>query len=151
MSLKRNESGVDTGNLDYLQTLRFNLSQAVSWLNNSTRQLLKPYGITPKQYYVLQRLATEPDETMTIQALRGGMADQMSDTSRLVDRLLRKKYLQKTPSEVDRRSSLIRISPSGLKLVQTVARSQEAFDRIISDRLSKAETKQLNQLLERLK
>ena len=151
MSSNQKESGVNAGNLDQLQALRFNLSQAVSWLNNATRQLLKPYGITPKQYHLLQNLAERNQKEMTVQQLRDSMADKMSDASRLVDRLILKGYLNKTPSKTDRRSSLVNISPSGLRILKEVDRHRSAHDNIIRDRLNQGEIKQLNELLDRLK
>lgn len=79
------------------------------------------------------------------------MADKMSDASRLIDRLVKKGYLDKFPSDYDRRSNRVRISESGLELLRQISVKKEELDRLISDRLSVNEIAQLNELLSRLK
>jgi DNA-binding MarR family transcriptional regulator len=140
-----------TGDIGQLQELRYNLSQSVSWLNNSTRELLKPYQITPKQYSILRNLAKEADFAFSIQEVRNGLADKMSDASRLIDRLVKKGYLEKFPSKEDRRSNLVCISTSGLRILKQINARKEELDRLISDRLSEKEISKLNKLLSRLK
>jgi|AntRauTorckE5430_2_1112549.scaffolds.fasta_scaffold00185_12 DNA-binding MarR family transcriptional regulator len=139
------------GDVGQLQDLRYNLSQSVSWLNNSTRELLKPYQITPKQYSILRNLAKEADLAFSIQEVRNGLADKMSDASRLIDRLVKKGYLEKFPSKEDRRSNLVCISISGLRILKQINARKEELDSLISDRLSEKEISKLNKLLSRLK
>jgi len=75
----------------------------------------------------------------------------MSDASRLIDRLVKKGYLDKFPSDYDRRSNRVRISETGLKLLKDINARREDFNRLISDRLNESEINQLNELLALLK
>lgn len=134
-----------------LQELRYHLFQSCSWLNDGTRQLLQPFGITPKQFSILRNLAKNSPESASIQEVREGLADKMSDASRLVDRLVSKGYLDKFPSDYDRRSNRVRISESGLELLRQINVKKEELDRLISDRLDNDQVKQLNELLSKLK
>ena len=131
--------------------LRYNLLQSTSWITNLSRQLLKPFDITPKQYSILYNLAVRFPESLSIQDVRNSLADQMSDASRLIDRLERKGLLEKFPSDQDRRSNRVRIATKGMDLLRQINTQWERFDRVIRDRLSKEEVTSLNNLLGRLK
>lgn len=151
MTKTNNKPGTLPGNSRELQELRYNLLQSCSWLNDGTRQLLQPFGITPKQFSILRNLARNSPESASVQEVREGLADKMSDASRLIDRLVKKGYLDKFPSDYDRRSNRVRISESGLELLRQISVKKEELDRLISDRLSVNEIAQLNELLSRLK
>jgi DNA-binding MarR family transcriptional regulator len=151
MTIKKNQSGLNVGGKSEIQELRYNLFQSCSWLNNGTRRLLEPFGITPKQHNILKNLAYSSPESASIQEVRDSLADKMSDASRLIDRLVKKGYLDKFPSDYDRRSNRVRISDAGLKLLKDINVRKEEFDQLINDRLSYAEVTQLNLLLSRLK
>lgn len=151
MTIKKNQSGLNAGGKSEIQELRYNLFQSCSWLNNGTRQLLQPFGITPKQYNILKNLAQSNPESASIQEVRDSLADKMSDASRLIDRLVKKGFLNKFPSDHDRRSNRVRISEAGLKLLKDINVRKGEFDRLINDRLSFAEITQLNLLLSQLK
>ena len=148
---KSNTFSHQTDSTDSVQHLRFNLVQSVSWLNDETRQFLRPYGVTPKQYSILANLARQTPESLSIQQVRDALADKMSDASRLIDRLVKKDYLEKFPSDHDRRSNRVRISPKGLRLLQEINAHRERLEGIIRQRLDPEEIVQLNLLLSRLK
>ncbi len=151
MTYPHNKSSDDVSTVKELQELRYNLFQSVSWLNNGTRQLLQPFDITPKQYSILRNLAKMSPESASIQEVRDSLADKMSDASRLIDRLVKKGFLDKFPSDYDRRSNRVRISDIGLVLLRDIEARREELDRLISDRLDDMEILQLNELLSRLK
>ncbi|TXF85655.1 MarR family transcriptional regulator [Neolewinella aurantiaca] len=148
---KFNKSGFNASAGNQVQELRYNLLQSCSWLTNGTRKLLKPYGITPKQYSILRNLAKNSPESASIQEVRDGLADKMSDASRLIDRLVSKGYLDKFPSDFDRRSNRVRISDSGLAILKEINSQKEDLDRLVSDLLSEKEIHELNRLLSLLK
>jgi DNA-binding MarR family transcriptional regulator len=75
----------------------------------------------------------------------------MSDASRLIDRLVKKGYLDKFPSDFDRRSNRVRISDSGLEILKEINSRKEGLDGIVNDLLSDKEIKELNRLLSLLK
>ena len=130
--------------------LRFNLQSACSFVNNETRQLLEPFDITPKQYDILRLLQEADPKALSIQSVREKLADKMSDASRLIDRLHRKGLLEKTPSDLDRRSNLVKITPSGSKLLQRLGEKSAEIESQLEGKLNQEQINQLNQLLERL-
>ena len=112
---------------------------------------MEPFGITPKQYNILTILATKHPESLSIQEVRESLADKMSDASRLIDRLHKKGYLDKFPSDFDRRSNRTRITEEGLGLLKKIAGNRANIDNVIAERLSASEIEQLTSLLSRLK
>lgn len=118
---------------------------------NGTRKLLQPYGITPKQYSILNNLAMQSPESASIQQVRESLADKMSDASRLIDRLVKKGYLDKFPSDFDRRSNRVRISDSGLEILKEINSRRDDLERLVSDRLSEQDLEDLNRILSQLK
>lgn len=142
------ESSRDETNL---QQLRYNLFQSASWLNSNIRKFLDPFTITPKQYNILLTLESRNPESLSIQEVRESLADQMSDASRLIDRLEKKNYLEKFPSDYDRRSNRVRITDTGLKLLVQISSHREVLDQILLQHLKPEEVVALNELLSRLK
>lgn len=136
---------------DQFRTLRFNLLHTCSWINNTMRNFLQPYDLTPKQYNILRLLNERAPESLSIQEIRDMLADKMSDASRLVDRLEKKQHLEKFPSDQDRRSNRARISHKGKETLQRINLDRQALDGHISERLSEPQVEQLNNLLEVLK
>lgn len=146
-----NKSKGNDAQIDDIQDLRFNLMQSCSLMISNTRQFLQPYGITPKQFSILQNLALCSPESQSIQGVRESLADKMSDASRLIDRLEKKGFIEKFPSDFDRRSNRVRISDKGLQLLDRISSDREHLDRFINDRLDEKAIAQLNDLLLRLK
>ena len=145
--IKPNKFVFNVGAGNQVQELRFNLLQSCSWLTNGTRKLLKPHGITPKQFSILFNLEKNSPESASIQEVRDSLADKMSDASRLIDRLVKKGYIDKFPSDFDRRSNRVRISDSGLEILREVNSRKEHLDAIVNDLLSDMEIQELNRLL----
>ena len=115
------------------------------------RQFLEPFEITPKQFSILRILEDCKPDSLSIQEVRDRLADKMSDASRLIDRLDRKGFIYKFPSDTDRRSNRTRITEKGSKLLNRITSKTTELDRQITDKLSDAEMTQLLELLHRLK
>lgn len=127
------------------------MQQSCSLLISNTRQFLQPYGVTPKQFTILTNLAANHPDSQSIQDVRDGLADKMSDASRLIDRLEKKGVIEKFPSDFDRRSNRVRISEEGFRLLANINSQQEKLDLFIYNRLEEKEVNDLNELLSRLK
>jgi len=74
----------------------------------------------------------------------------MSDTSRIVDRLVKKALVKKVVCESDRRLVDVTISPKGLDLLAQADTYEVEMDAIFQQ-LSDNEAKTLNQLLDKIR
>jgi DNA-binding MarR family transcriptional regulator len=132
------------------QKLRFYLLAAASQLNCQIKNFLQPYDITAKQLDILQILSERPNTPHGIMQIRNCMSDQMSDTSRLIDRLLKKKWVKKQPCKQDKRQAEVLITPSGLALLSQIHQEMEIMDQKTA-RLSEDEVETLIGLLNKMK
>lgn len=126
-----------------------NLIFTYNWLRDQLQTYLAKYHLTMQQYNILRILRGAHQPLSTLQ-IRERMLDKMSDTSRIVDRLLIKGWVKKTPCKKDRRLVDIVISDSGMKLLQKLDPSFEEIDKIF-DSLSLKEAQQINKLLDKVR
>lgn len=112
-----------------IQRLRLNILYTSNWLNAQIRDFLKPYGLTSKQYNILRILRGHKGEApISIHDIRTKMIDEMSDVSRLIDRLEKKKLVTKNVSNNDRRSIRIEITQSALDLLLVIDKNMPKLD-----------------------
>ena len=78
------------------------------------------------------------------------MIDKMSDTSRIVDRLLSKGLVKKVICKKDRRLVDVTITDKGLKLLEKLDGKQDDMDDILSN-LSEKEASSLSKLLDKIR
>jgi DNA-binding MarR family transcriptional regulator len=78
------------------------------------------------------------------------MLDKMSDTSRIVDRLILKKLVQKSVCPHDKRLVDVIITEAGLKVLASIDELSDEIDGIIQN-LSSDEALELNNLLDKLR
>jgi len=78
------------------QKLGINIMYTANWLNEKISSILSQEDITQQQYNILRILRGAEKPLSTLQ-IRARMLDKMSDTSRIVDRLVAKELVEKTP------------------------------------------------------
>src|ERR1700734_1852640 len=131
------------------QKARLNILYTSNWLAEKISIIFDKWNITPRQFNILRILRGEGKPLSTLQ-IRQRMLDKMSDTSRIVDRLLKKGLVKKTPNGDDRRLVDVVITPKGRKLLEKIDPFEEYADKILEN-LSEEETKTLNGLLDKLR
>lgn len=120
------------------------------WVSNLMMQQVKPFKITTQQYNVLRILRGQGNNHLSVNAISNRMIDKMSNVSRLVDKLVEKKLVERKTNNIDRRQMDIRVTKVGLELIQKVEDTEEKlFDKLKN--LSEPEAKQLNNLLDKLR
>lgn len=127
-----------------------NLMYTHNSIEGFLKEKIEPYGITLQQFNVLRILRGQHPNFVSINLIRERMIDKMSDTSRLIDRLENKKYVEKFPCKKDRRLVDIRISESGLNLLKDIDRLDHVFDNALCC-LSEDEAAQLSDLLDKVR
>ncbi len=99
------------------QKLAFNIIHSSRWLENFLKKRFSEHDLTMQQYNILRILrGSQPNPLSTLQ-IRERMIDKMSDTSRIVDRLILKKLVTKKVSKTDSRLVEVRITEKGLELL----------------------------------
>lgn len=131
------------------QKAGINLIYTFNWVSDRMQLIFEEFNITSQQFNILRILrgAHAPLSTMQI---RERMLDKMSDTSRIVDRLVKKALVKKTICESDRRLVDITITKKGEALLEKLDLHNHEMDGVLKN-LSDQEAKTLNQLLDKIR
>ncbi len=126
-----------------------NLIYTYNWVMEKSKRFFEKADLTPQQFNILRILrgAGKPLSTMQI---RQRMLDKMSDTSRIVDRLMKKELVLKVICQNDRRLVDITISEKGTKLLQELDNYNDEMDALLSG-INEEEAKTLSHLLDKLR
>jgi len=133
------------------QKANINLLFTASWLTSNIAQALKPFGISNQQFNILRILKGGHPKPQSVKELTTKMLDRSSNASRLVDKLLEKRLVERTVCPTDRRKVEILITESGLNLTDEVSAELEVIIQAIFSKISKNEAKELNRLLDFIK
>jgi len=126
-----------------------NLLYTHSWLEEKIKRFLEQQNISMPQYNILRILRGSGVPLSTMQ-IRERMLDRMSDTSRIIDRMLLKQLVEKKLNEKDKRLVDITITQKGLQLLEILDNQNHLLDGIVAN-LSETEVKMLNDLLDKMR
>ncbi len=127
-----------------------NLMYTGSWLHTLNSRMLKPYGLSPQQYNILRILRGQHPNPATVQLIKERMLDQMSNVSRLVEKLRVKGLVERRTCPSDRRAVDVLITEAGLELLEKIGEEEaQWFERFHT--LTPEEAHRLNELLDKLR
>lgn len=126
-----------------------NLIYTYNWINERSKTFLDRFDITSQQFNILRILRGAGEPVSTLQ-IRQRMLDRMSDTSRIVDRMLIKGLVKKVVCITDKRLVDVTISEKGSKLLEKLDEYQDEMDGIVKN-LSENEAQLLNRLLDKIR
>ena len=133
---------------EYQKTL-INLVYTFNWVSEQNKKFFEREDITSQQFNILRILRGAGKPLSTLQ-IRQRMLDKMSDTSRIVDRLIIKGLVKKVVCKSDRRLVDVSISEQGLELLEKLDLSSDEMDSVLK-KLSIEEAELLNTLLDKIR
>ena len=107
---------------------------------------LKPYGISIQQFNVLRILRGQQGKPANLSTLNERMVSKMSNTTRLVDKLLKKGYANRIVCVSNRRKVEITITDEGLEVLSDMDIAMKKAEKDLLANLTDLELKQLNHL-----
>ncbi|MFT6165981.1 MAG: DNA-binding MarR family transcriptional regulator [Vicingaceae bacterium] len=135
---------------DEIHKLMINQLFTGKWITNLIAKQLKPFKLTNQQYNVLRILRGQGNSYISVNAISDRMIDKMSNVSRLIDKLVDKKLVERKVNKEDRRQADIVINQKGLDLVKAIEKTEDDLKANFNS-LSEEEAKQLNSLLDKLR
>lgn len=99
------------------------------WLNERMSRIFDREEITGQQFNILRILRGAGKPLSTLQ-IRQRMLDRMSDTSRIVDRLILKGLVKKEICPADKRKVDVSITADGQKLLERLDLIQDEIDGV---------------------
>ena len=115
-------------------------------VSDNISQALKPFGISTQQFNVLRILRGQQSKPANLSTLNERMISKMSNTTRLVDKLIKKGYVERIVCLSNRRKVEITITKDGLKALSEMDHVLEKAEKEILANFSDLELEQLNLL-----
>lgn len=128
------------------QKVIVNLIYTHNWLMERMKSMFEKEDLTVQQFNILRILRGSEIPLSTLQ-IRQRMLDKMSDTSRIVARLVTKGLVKKSSCKEDKRLVDIMITARGKKLLEKMDLMNDEMDNLVSA-LSFEEAQKLNTLLD---
>ncbi|AEV32417.1 MarR family winged helix-turn-helix transcriptional regulator [Owenweeksia hongkongensis] len=132
------------------QKAAINLFYTSNWLSEKLRAFLSNDDLTPQQFNVLRILRGSHPEPLSTLQIRERMLDKMSDTSRIVDRLVKKELVKKGTCKADKRLVDINITENGLDLLSRLDENSQDLDNHLNG-ISEEEAETLSTILDKIR
>lgn len=128
-----------------------NLHRTSAVLLQEVASYLSTKGVSPKQYNILRILRGAGAQPLSCGEIASRLVTPDPDTTRLLDRLVARKWVRRAHDPRDRRVVRVRISSSGLALLATLEKTVQAIQNRQFGKLTDGQLKKLVSLLEALR
>lgn len=135
------KSGTDKNKTNPLIGQTFsNLLSCQQKLSYNISKEMKAFGITRQQYEVLAILNDNADKPMNLNKVKSHLRENVPDISRIVQRLVEKRLINRSRQANDKRNSSISINKEGISLIEQIEpiiknKMGEFFGVLTSDEL----------------
>lgn len=135
---------------DERQKALINILYTSHFLEERIRTFLSPEGLTHQQFNVLRILRGSYPKPLSTMQIRARMIDKMSDTSRIVERLVKKELAQKKICPDDKRLVDVKITRKGIEKLRNLDAMEEDLMSMLSH-LSENKLMSINTLMDELR
>lgn len=132
------------------QKAAVNLIYTIGWMRDKTKCIFEAEDITAQQFNILRILRGSFPQPLSTLQIRERMLEKMSDTSRIVDRLINKGLVKKLTCKSDRRLVDVIITDKGKKLLEKLDLRQDELDAVLG-KLSEKDATVLSDLLDKIR
>lgn len=130
------------------QEATINLIFTGKWMIKLHNDVFQTHGISLQQYNILRILKGRAPKKATVKYIKERMLDKMSDTSRIIDNMVKKRILVRNHNATDRRKVDISIAKKGYVILEDMEKEQDVLFGYLSN-LTDNEVVQLNKLLDK--
>ena len=124
-----------------------NIKYTANWLDTIGNEFMKPFNISIQQYNIL-RILRGAGKAVTVKMVKDRMIQKSPNSTRLMDKLCDKGFIERTRCENDRRVVYVKISDVGMKVINEI--DMEEFDNTMNS-ISEDEAKILNRILDKIR
>ncbi|QIE59126.1 MarR family transcriptional regulator [Rasiella rasia] len=140
-----------TGVMELAAKTVINIAYTSRSLEEPFKTFLKEYDLSTQQFNVLRILRGQRGKPANLSTLQERMIDRNSNTTRLVDKLLKKGWVVRQVCANNRRKIEIFITEDGLQLLKTLDPIVTEKNKRSVSNLTKTELGTLNTLLDKLR
>lgn len=118
-------------------------------INEMMTAALKPQGVSLQQFNVLRILRGQKGKPANLSTLNERMVTKMSNTTRLVDKLILKGYVDRMVCPSNRRKVEINITPNGESALQKMDKAIKIAEEKLLENFTGDDLAALNDLLDK--
>ncbi|UNY98956.1 MarR family transcriptional regulator [Zhouia spongiae] len=128
-----------------------NLVYTANIISEKITDALKPFDVSTPQFNVLRILRGQKNKPANLCTIQERMIHKMSNTTRLVDKLIDKGFVKRNTCEQNRRKVEIFITQKGLDVLVEMDEAVCNAEQQVINELSREELIRLNVLLDKLR
>ncbi len=145
------EEVIKTSKMPNTQRTVINLIYTANKASDRLSDVLKPFDISLQQFNVLRILRGQKGVPANLSTIQERMIHKMSNTTRLVDKLIAKQLVKRNTCRENRRKVEIFITQSGLDILDKLDNLIAQAERDLTRELKADEFDALNLLLEKVR
>ena len=119
-------------------------------INDDLSSLFKKFDISLPQFNVLRILRGQKGKPANLSTIQERMIHKMSNTTRLIDKLILKGFVKRNICENNRRKIEIYITNSGIQLLDSIDDLLDSKESFILEKLKLDEKKELIRILSKI-
>lgn len=119
-------------------------------INEQLMLVLKPFGISIQQFNVLRILRGQKGVAANLFTVQEKMANKMSNTTRIIDKLIDKSFVERIICKENRRKIELFITEKGLNFLKKVDPVIDQTEEKMTNHLSEKEKQEMLILLNKL-
>jgi len=127
-----------------------NLVYTANWFKNLYSDFLNTFGISSPQFNILRILRGAKD-WLAMTTVKERMVEKSPNVTRLADKLIEKKLIERKRSETDRRVVFVKITDAGLNLLKRIDDAEFNGHSEFFNAITPEEAKQVSELFDRMR
>lgn len=145
------ETKIKTDNIPEHKKALINIIYTANFINDEIGEVLKPFDISIQQFNVLRILKGQKGKPANLSTIQNRMVSKMSNTTRLVDKLIDKKLVNRRVCEHNRRKVEINITKIGKTFLDKVNTAVELKEKNLTYSFKTEQLKNINKTLNQLR
>ena len=130
----------------------FNLLKTSSWIEDKVKMVLKPFDLTHAQLNVLHILMDNDPEPVSANELKERILVASPDVTRLLDRLVKKGFVNRETCPNNRRKVDIELTGDGKKIFLSTQKAMNvALGDFFKDKITEREAMELRSIMHKIR
>lgn len=145
------EDQIKTSKIAVHKKALINTIYTANFITDEISSALKPFEISIQQFNVLRILKGQKDKPANLSTIQERMVSKMSNTTRIVDKLIEKGFVSRSTCKQNRRKVEIFITKKGKDFLDKINKIVEDREIQLTFNLNVKELNQINQLLDKIR
>ena len=145
------EDQLKTSNLPLARKLSLGILVTANYIDDRVAEALKPFDISIPQFNVLRILRGQKGKPANLSTIQERMVSKMSNTTRLVDKLISKGLAERVICESNRRKVEITITEEGLQLLEKTDPAVDAVEAKMTRNLTNEDIENVTNCLNEIR